>query len=342
MKKKLRRAALIVLLVYVLCGIGATHLVYSSQFHRVSSQTCSAWPLYTDVAQNYPRREVHFDSGETLLTGWIYGESGDALVIQAHGLGATAETYLPQTMWFVDHGYCVLTYDATGTGASEGKTTCGLSQSAIDLDAALNYVAQDTALAGLPVLLFGHSWGGYGAAAVLKDHPEVSACASLSAYDTPFKLMCEQAERYCGPVCYLFAPFVLLHERVLFGAAANRSASEAVRDSGVPVLVVHGDAVKTVRADGAALIARTLSQNAQTLLLEGETHMSLLRPHTREYADYTDKINADYSALYADYDGEIPEEIRIEFYAGVDKTVTGGVWQTLMERIDGFYRAALR
>ena len=39
---------------------------------------------------------------------------------------------------------------------------------------------------------------------------------------------------------------------------------------------------------------------------------------------------------------EIPEEIRIEFYAGVDKTVTGGVWQTLMERIDGFYRAALR
>ena len=42
------------------------------------------------------------------------------------------------------------------------------------------------------------------------------------------------------------------------------------------------------------------------------------------------------------YDGKIPEEIRIEFYAGVDKTVTGGVWQTLMERIDGFYRAALR
>ena len=50
MKKKLRRAALIVLLVYVLCGIGATHLVYSSQFHRVSSQTCSAWPLYADTA----------------------------------------------------------------------------------------------------------------------------------------------------------------------------------------------------------------------------------------------------------------------------------------------------
>ena len=135
---------------------------------------------------------------------------------------------------------------------------------------------------------------------------------------------------------------MLLHERVLFGAAANRSASEAVRNSGVPVLVVHGDADKTVRADSAALIAQTLSQNAQALLLEGETHMSLLRPHTREYADYTDKINADYSALYAAYDGEIPEEIRIEFYAGVDKTVTGGVWQTLMERIDGFYRAALR
>lgn len=341
MKKKLRRVVLLVLLVYVLSGIGATHLVYSSQFHRVPSQTCSAWPLYADVAQAYPRREVQFDSGENQLTGWVYGENGDALIIQAHGLGATAETYLPQTMWFVAQGYCVLTYDATGTGASEGKNTRGLSQSAVDLDAALDFAAQDAALCKLPVLLFGHSWGGYAAAAVLEDHREVRAAVSLSGYDTPFKLMCEQAEGYCGPVCYLFAPFVLLHERVLFGAAADRSASESIRSSGVPVLVVHGNADTTIRADGAALIAQTLSPNAQTLLLKGETHTSLLRPHTQEYADYTDKVNADYAALYDAYDGEIPQNVRAEFYAGVDKTVTGGVWQALMQDIDVFYRTAL-
>ena len=342
MKKKLRRIALLVLAVYVLTGIGATHLVYSSRFHRVSSQTCSAWPLYADVAQDYPRREVHFYSGENLLTGWVYGENGGALVIQAHGLGATAETYLPQTMWFVDRGYCVLTYDATGTGASEGKTTRGLSQSAVDLDAALDFAAQDAALAGLPVVLFGHSWGGYGAAAVLEGHREVTAAVCLSAYETPLSLMCEQAENYCGPVCYLFAPFVLLHERVLFGSAANRSASASIGSGGTPVLVVHGDADTTVRADGAALVAQPLAQNAQTLLFEGETHMSLLRPHTQEYADYTAKVNADYAALFEAYGGEIPQDVRIDFYDGVDKTVTGGVWQALMERIDAFYQAALR
>ena len=55
-------------------------------------------------------------------------------------------------------GYSVLTYDATGTGASGGSGTRGLAQSALDLDAALTRAEQED----LPILLFGHSWGGYG------------------------------------------------------------------------------------------------------------------------------------------------------------------------------------
>ena len=39
--------------------------------------------------------------------------------------------------------------------------------------------------------------------------------------------------------------------------------------------------------------------------------------------------------------GEIPQDVRAEFHAGVDKSFTGGVWRELMQRIDVFYRAAL-
>ena len=48
-------------------------------------------------------------------------------------------------------------------GSSGGSGTRGLAQSALDLDAALTRAEQED----LPILLFGHSWGGYAAAAVL-------------------------------------------------------------------------------------------------------------------------------------------------------------------------------
>ena len=344
MKRKWKILITAVLLVYVCGSVAATHIVFSAEFHRVDAQTVSAWPLYADVAQDYPRRELRFYSGENLLTGWVYGEPGEALVVISHGLGATAETYLPQTMWFVDQGYSVFTYDATGTGASQGKTTVGLSQSVLDLDAALNCVEEDSALSGLPLLLFGHSWGGYAAAEILAYDHDVTASVSLSGYAVPMKMMCETASDYCGPAAYLGAPFVLLHQWVLFGSAANGSAVDAVNGCAVPILIVQGLADTTVRPDGAALSAqreKLTNPKVEILLLEGEDHMSLLRPHTQEYADYVAQINRDYAALYDTYGGEIPQDVRAEFHAGVDKSITGGVWRELMQRIDVFYRAAL-
>lgn len=342
MKRKWKIVLAVVLLVYVCGSVAATQIVFSAEFHRVDAQTVSPWPLYADVAQDYPRRELRFSSGENLLTGWVYGEPGEALVVISHGLGATAETYLPQTMWFVDQGYCVFTYDATGTGASEGKTTVGLSQSVLDLDAALDCVENDRALSSLPVLLFGHSWGGYAAAEILAYDHTVTASVSLAGYASPLKMMCETAGSYCGPVVYLGAPFLLLHQWRLFGAAADGSAAEAVNACDTPILIVQGMADTTVRPDGAALSAQEITNpNAQRLLLEGEDHMSLLRPHTQTYTDYVAQLNREYVALYDACGGDVPQAVRAEFYAGVDKSITGGVWQELMQRVDAFYRAAL-
>ena len=344
MKRKWKILIAAVLLVYVCGSVAATHIIFAVQFRRVDAQTASQLPLYADVAQDYPRRELQFCSGENLLTGWVYGEPGQALVVISHGLGATAESYLPQTMWFVDQGYSVFTYDATGSGVSEGKTTLGLSQSVLDLDAALDCVEEDPALSELPVLLFGHSWGGYAAAEILAYDHDVTASVSLAGYASPMGMMCETASSLCGPVAYLGAPFVLVHQWVLFGSAANGSAVTAVNGCDTPVLIVQGLADTNVRPEGAALSAqreKIRNPNAEILLLEGEDHTSLLRPHTQEYTEYAAQIDREYAALAAAYGGELPQEVRAEFYAGVDKSITGGVWQELMQRVEEFYRAAL-
>ena len=343
MKKKVLTILLILLALYIVGSVVAVQVIYATVFERVPTQTVSAFPLYQDVAQEYPRDEVTFLSGENKLTGWIYGEENDdALVVMAHGLGSTAESYLPYTLWFVDQGYRVLTYDATGTGASEGEDTTGLSQSVLDLDSALTYIESDPELSSLPVLLFGHSWGGYAAAQVLAYDHDVTASVSISAFDTPLDMMCESAEPFCGPLVYAGYPFLYLQQKILFGDAANDSAAEAVEASGTPVLVIHGTADDVISYEEASLISHLEGGDNVTLLtLDGEDHMSLLEPQDEAYTAYLDSCHAQYEHLWDQYDGAIPEAVEAAHYAAIDKTITGGVNEDLAAQIDAFYRTAL-
>ena len=159
-KKILIITLTVLLALYISGSVVAVQIIYGTLFHRVEAPDFSGFLCYSDIAADYPRQEICFPSGEVRLTGWLYGEGNDdGLVVMAHGLGSTAESYLHITRWFVDRGYRVLTYDATGTGASGGKDTRGMSQSVLDLDAALDWVEGNDALRDLPLLLFGHSWG---------------------------------------------------------------------------------------------------------------------------------------------------------------------------------------
>lgn len=270
----------VVLFLYVSGSIVAVEVIYGSLFHRVEEADEPGLLSYGDVAADYPREEITFSSGDALLTGWVYGQdSGDALVVMAHGLGSTAESYLPITCWLVDRGYCVLTYDATGTGASGGADTRGMSQSVLDLDAALCWVEETETLNELPLLIFGHSWGGYAAARILDYDHDVTATVSISGYDTPMGLMCETASSFCGPVVYAGYPFLYLKQWIRFGQAANGSAAAAVDASDVPVLLVHGTQDETIHWDGAGLIDAVSRQEQVTRqLVEGADHTSLLHP----------------------------------------------------------------
>ena len=132
----LRRILFLALAVYLICSVAAVQIMNAALFGR-ADEPDGLTVRYADVAADYPRQTVTFSSGSVQLTGWLYpAEDAAALVVIAHGLGADAETYLPETMHFVDSGYSVLAYDATGTGASGGSGTRGLAQSALDLDAA--------------------------------------------------------------------------------------------------------------------------------------------------------------------------------------------------------------
>ena len=134
-------------------------------------------------ARGYNRKPVSFDSEGNTLYGNVWGDTdGDKLVVIAHGIGNYANGYYNEMAYFVDEGYCVMTYNCTGTYTSEGKGTTGLSQSPIDLHNALLFVESDPDLKDKDVYLFGHSWGGYAAAAIFHFDHDIAASASVSKF----------------------------------------------------------------------------------------------------------------------------------------------------------------
>ena len=197
------------LFVFSLGSMIFAKVFYDGYFQRVDEPKYTGLLRYEDVS-GYDRTQVNFKSGNNTLTGYIYGENNQkGLVVISHGLGYGADDYLAQTLYFVDNGWRVFAFDNTGTYESQGQSESGLPQSVLDLDAALSYVESNTSLNKLPIMLFGHSWGGYAVAAVLNYNHPITAVVSISGFNSPNELLFEEAKREMGSFGYIEDPFLV-------------------------------------------------------------------------------------------------------------------------------------
>ena len=159
------------------------------------------------------------------------------VVILAHGNGVGRRAYIDVINALASEGYLVYAYDATGYDASEGKSTWGLPQGSIDLAYAIDHVTRCEP--GRPLVLLGHSWGGYAVGSVLNTNPHVRAVISLAGFDNSLDLLEEQGRQLLGPFIRAFIPYLSLYEWIKFGKNADYTASGGFANSDAAVLIVH-------------------------------------------------------------------------------------------------------
>ena len=302
--------------------------------------------LYEDVADRYDREAVSFLSGENRLTGHLYGVgSPQGLVVISHGLGGGEGSYLMEALYFVDHGYQVLCYSNTGCWDSEGKNCIGLNQSVLDLDAALTWVEGESRFDGVPVFLYGHSWGGYAVAAVLHFDHDVAASASVAGFNKAMPMIMEWGGRMIGPLIYAEYPFIWINQKLTFGETFELTAVDAINGTDTPVLILHGDEDATVGYDTVSIISQKdqiTNPNVEYIVRSGEGqngHNSLFQALERNA--YMDELQAEYDELYEQYDHEIPEDVNRAFYAGVDKELASRIDEEFLEAVEAFYRRSV-
>lgn len=250
------RCFCIILFAFTALSTTLLKVVFDTIFTRYSTNEHSGNLTYHDVRNEYERSVVHFHSEGNLLQGYLYGaENKKGLVVMAHGLGGGAESFLAETLYFVDQGWCVFSYDCTGSYESEGNSTKGLPQSVVDLQAALTYIKRNSSLMHLPVMLFGHSWGGYAVTAVLNYNYDIDAVVSVSGFNSPVEIMMEKAKQFIGPLAKLEYPFVLSQQSIRFRYTNDLTAVNGINRSDTRIMIIHGELDHTVSFHGAGIIA---------------------------------------------------------------------------------------
>ena len=195
-------------------------------------------------------RGCFFDSdhGQKLMGYW-YSRSGQenrAVLVLAHGLCGGHRNYLDVCSFFTEHGFLVFAYDATANGESEGSAVGGFPQGVADLDYALRYVRAQLFCRDLPVVLFGHSWGGYAVCSVLNFRRDVRAVVSVSGFDSSAVMLSQAVRPHLGFLTNLIVPLVTLQERRRWGRYASASAMEGFAKSDAKMMIIHSVDDETV------------------------------------------------------------------------------------------------
>ena len=188
------------------------------------------------------------DHGQKLMGYWYThaGQSIQGVLVLAHGLCGGHRNYLDICDYFAKRGFLIFAYDATANGESEGRAVGGFPQGVADLDHALRYVKTQERCRNLPIVLFGHSWGGYAVCSVLQFHPDVHAAAAVAGFDSSAVMLAQAAKPYLGRLTGLFVPLFTLHERRQWGRYAMASAMNGFAQSNAQVMIIHSEDDETV------------------------------------------------------------------------------------------------
>lgn len=326
MNKKIGKIILIVVGTILLLLIVAALLlfkpicmsIYNDNFDkRFTTYEPMAWSIEDFDGLLRDKYTFESDKGQ-LLTGYKYFREGvepKGLVVIAHGFGGGGHrSYMSIADYFASNGYWVFAYDATGNDESEGDAVGGLPQGIIDLDYALRFVKSNPDFAELPIVLWGHSWGGYSVGSVLKLHPDVKAAVVVAGFNESLDMLEAEGRNIVGNIITLALPIFEKYEKKTFGDYASMSILDSLEATEVPVLFVHSEDDEMIPIEIS--FDRYYEQYAENdrftfIRYEDRGHNYVFCSDARKA--YAEEYNAAANA-YVESVGELTEEMRAAYY----------------------------
>lgn len=181
-------------------------------------------------------------NGKTLFAWFVPapGVSQAPAALVMHGWGANASMMLPSVVPLSGAGFAVLALDARCHGASGDEAFTSLPRFAQDIEAGLDWLAQQPQVDGSRLAVIGHSVGAGAALLSATRRDDIRAVVSISAFAHPFEVMRRLLDSHHIPY-FAAGWYVMRHVQHVIGAKFDDIAP--IRSMGLvrcPVLLVHG------------------------------------------------------------------------------------------------------
>ena len=331
--KKVLKITLSIFLLLIIAGLWIGMLAaYKSNFcQRFTSYEPHL--LFVEDYEGLSRIRYDFNSNKgQRLCGYLYSaESEDAkafdgagkkgIVVTAHGFGGGGHnSYLDFINYFAQNGYLVFAYDATGNDESEGLgkkgVVGGLPQGVIDLDYAISFVENSGNFPKLPIVLFGHSWGGYSVSSVLSYHPEVKAVAEVSGFNSSAGMFEAGGKKYAGIFVKCFLPFYKIYELCKYGKYSTASGVKGFGSTSAKIMIAHSRNDTTVPPEyGYDIYYRKFKNDPRFTFISYEElgHSFILR--SQEGIDYINQFNKEFDEYFSGLDYDYKDKKNKERFA---------------------------
>lgn len=346
LKKVIGISVLVIIVLFIIISFLVVNYFFGNYFSRKEKRDSSPYLRYSDY-QDFYREIFTFSSGSETLTAYLYGadNTDNGLVVVSHGLGSNSEGYISEIKYFVDKGWMVFGFDNTGSGESTGDSCNGLIQSAIDLDNALKFIKDNPKFANLPVVLYGHSWGGFAVTAVLNYHQDIKAVVSCAGYNTAMQECVFMGKGIMGDFIYVEYPFMWIMQYAEFKDKAGLSAVEGINKAkDTKVMIIQGTEDDMVGCYDSSIYAnrdKITNKNAEYILLKGRDHNEMYMDQSEERKVYFDRVNKDFEELCKKYDDDVPDDVYRQWCDSLDKELISRIDEELFDSINEFYLEAV-
>jgi alpha-beta hydrolase superfamily lysophospholipase len=256
------------------------------------------------------------------IRGYVYQEKGrtdfKGFIILSHGMFGTHQQYFLDISLLCSHGYQVLAYDQYGVGLSDGTSEEYLAHGIYVCENVLHDVLKRNVNQGLPILLYGHSWGAYSVMGAMRNYPQVRGVISRSSPINPVWAAWDLLLGYSKPLAFFLAPtfplccFLLMKTR--YSISAKRGPK---KNKTTPVLLIQAknDPMVHYRHSLAHFYEKHGQTNLEVFLTDKGLHNSLLSEEG--YRNYTAAVK-EYKRLMAENSLVRDDDVKA-FVAGLDR-----------------------
>ena len=343
-KRKIIVTLIVVLMVLLLIvPFGLSAMIYEDNFgDRYETYAPMARSVDEFDGLNVKRYTFSSDQGQNLVGYKYYKtlENTKGVIVISHGLGGGGHnSYMDVADFFTSNGYVVFAYDATGNDESEGSSVKGLPQGLIDLDYAIQFVKQTSDFDNLPIMLFGHSWGGYSVGSVLNLHPDVKAVVIVAGFNKSMDIIEEEGKKIAGDGVRVLLPYISLYERFKFGKHASYNCINGFENTEAGVMIIHSaDDEMISQEKGFDVFYDQYKNNPRFSFVKYENRGHDYVFYSERSRDYQDEFNRNFT----EYVNSLDEELTIELKASylndhLDKKQLFDLDIELMNSIVKFY-----